>query len=264
VKSETPSNERKRAVAEDESLADKRVAKEAAVIKQRIESDPSNANAYLQLAEIYRRNGQFDQARSLLQKGLGPTGNNFDLSAELLDLEIEPFRQNLTITEQRLHDNPDDEELRRIRIRLLKEINARELEMFRMKAGRYPTDQSHRLELGVRLLRAGQVDEAIRELQGARSDPRIHWKCLHYLGHCFKTRNNWKLARRNFEESLHNLPSNEEGVKKEIFFQLAQGCAEAGELPDAVNFATELANLDFSYRDIGKLLDEWQERLKQE
>src|SRR5207244_10790976 len=122
---------------------------------------------YLQLSAYYRKNGQLDQARALLSKGLAPTGNSFELQTELADLEIEPFRQNLAITEQRLEENADDE-LRRIRVRLLKEINARELELYRMRAERYPTDMAHRLELGVRLLRAGQVDEAIRELQGAR------------------------------------------------------------------------------------------------
>ena len=53
-------------------------------------------------------------------------------------------------------------------------------------------------------------------------------------------------------------------LSKELFFQLAQGCADAGDLPDAINFGNELANLDFSYRDIGQLLDEWQTHLEED
>ena len=58
------------------------------------------------------------------------------------------------------------------RIRLRKEINTRELELHRRKAERFPTEMSHRYEAGVRLLRGGQVDEAIQELQAVRGDPR--------------------------------------------------------------------------------------------
>jgi tetratricopeptide (TPR) repeat protein len=113
----------------------------------------------------------------------------------------------------------------------------------------------------VRLLRAGQVDEAIRELQGIRNDPRHRGKVLVYLGYCFKTRNNWRLAERNFEEALQNLPASDLSTRKEVLFQLAQGAANAGELAKAVDRGYELANLDFNYHDIGRLADEWQARL---
>jgi tetratricopeptide (TPR) repeat protein len=231
-------------------------------LRMKIEADPTNANAQLQLAALYRRAGQIDQARSLLQEALGPTGHDFELTVELADLEIEPFRRNLAIAEEKQRLNPNDEEIRRVRVRLMKEINTRELELHRRKADRYPTEMAHRFELGVRLLRAGQTDEAIRELQAARSDPRHFWRSLLYLGYCFKNRNNWRLARRNFEEALQNLPPSEEATRKEILFLLAQGAAEAGELAVAVDMGSELANLDFTYRDIGRLLDEWQTRLQ--
>jgi len=236
---------------------------EVARMKARIEADPTVANAYLQLASHYRRLGQFDLARETLHGGLGPTGNHFELGLELADLEIEPFRSNLAVTEEKLKSNPNDEELRKIRIRLRKEINSRELELYRKKADRYPTEMANRFELGLRLLRAGQTDEAIRELQTARADPRQHWRALLYLGYCFKGRNNWRLAKRNFEEALQHMPPGEESARKEAIFQLAQGAAEAGEWTAAIDLAHELANLDFTYNDIGRLIDEWTTKMQQ-
>jgi tetratricopeptide (TPR) repeat protein len=240
-----------------------RSAAEVARLRGRIEADPTNANAYLHLAAVHRRAGQLEEARKLLEEGLGPTGNNFDLSLELADIDIEPFRRNLAHAEEKVRAHPNDEEVRKIRVRLLKEINTREMDLYRRKAERFPTEMAHRFELGVRLLRAGQVDEAIRELQAARHDPRHLWRSLLYLGYCFKSRNNWRLAKRNFEEALQNLPANEEATRKEILFQLAQGSADDGDLAGAVDLAHELANLDFTYRDIGQLLDQWQTRLRQ-
>lgn len=241
-----------------------RFAQETTTLRKRIESDPTNANAYLHLAGVYRRAGQIEQARELLEEALGPTGNDFDIQMELAELELEPFRQNLLATEQKLRASPQDEELRKLRARFRKEINTRELEMFRRRVDRYPTDKAARFELGVRLLRADQTDAAIRELQVVRSDPRFQWRSLLYLGHCFKQRNNWRLAQRNFEEALTHLPAGEDKTRKELLFQLAKGAAENNELSKAVDLGTELANLDFSFHDIGRLLDEWQERLNSE
>jgi tetratricopeptide (TPR) repeat protein len=259
-----PDEEPAAAAAPAEPPATDRVAREAAPLRARLQADPTNVNLHLQLAGVYRRADQFEQAQAVLQQGLGPTGNAFELMVELADLETEPFRRNLAITEEKLKAQPDDPELRKLLNRLRKEVNTRELNLYRQKADRYPTELGLRYEVGVRLLQAGQVDEAIRELQAARADPRHRWQSLLHLGRCFKERHNWRLAQRNFEEALQALPAGEVSRRKELLFELAQGCAEAGELAHAVDLGHELANLDFSYRDIGRLLDEWQARLQQD
>ena len=46
----------------------------------------------------------------------------------------------------------------------------------------------------------------------------------------------------------------------QLLFQLARGCADAGDLARAVELGMELANRDFGYKDIGQLLDDWQAR----
>ncbi|HZV06820.1 MAG TPA: hypothetical protein VE999_17185 [Gemmataceae bacterium] len=240
-----------------------RLEREAAPIRARLKNDPTSPHLYLQLATVYRRGDDFDKARAALQQGLGATGNAFELIVQLADLDIEPFRRNLAIAEEKFKADPENAELRRLRSRLRKEINTRELDLYRQKADRYPTEMSHRYEVGVRLLRIGKIDEAIGELQSSRADPRYRWQSLLALGHCFKARNNWRLAERNFEEALKNLPIGETNHRKEILYEMAVGCAGSNDLNKAIDMAHELANLDFSYRDIGRLLDEWQTRLQQ-
>jgi Tfp pilus assembly protein PilF len=249
-------------MAEPPAAPTDRVSHEAAALRDRIQADPTNYRLHLQLAGLYRRAEKLGEARIALQEGLQMTGNHFELAIDLADLEIEPFRRNLALTTEKMRREGTTDELDRIRLKLLKEINARELDVYRQKAERYPTELGHRFELGVRLLRANQTDEAIRELQAARADPHYQWRSLYFLGFCFKARNNWRLAQRNFEEALRCLPANEEETRKEILFQLAHGSADAGDLAHAVELGYELANLDFAYKDIGKLLDEWQTRLQ--
>src|SRR5256885_14065011 len=125
-----------------------------------------------------------------------------------------------------------------------------------MKTDRSPTVLVQGLDLGVRLMRAGQMEEAISELQLVRKDPRLVGKAAMYLGFCFRNRNNWRLAERNFRDALKNLPAAEEASRKEVMFQLATGTADAGDLSAAVDLGHELGNPHYLYRDIRRLLDE--------
>ena len=70
------------------------------------------------------------------------------------------------------------------------------------------------------------------------------------------------LVRRNFERFGFLPIETPSAERKEVLFQLAQGHAEAGDFPQAIDLGHELANLDFSYRDIGRLIDDWQSRLQ--
>lgn len=254
-----------------------KVAKETAAILKRIEASPTEPELYVQLSAVYRRHSQADRARAVLQQGLGPTGNHFKLQAELLELDLLPLRDNLDRVDAKLKaaagrphddtdfaDEPSADELKALRSKLHKEIAAREAELFRMKAERFPTDVTHRLELGLRLMKLDKIDEAIAELQVARRDEKWKGKAALYLGVCFRKRNNWKLAQRNFEDALLALTAAaDEPARKEVLYQLATGSAENGELPRAVDLGHELANMDFGYKNIGQLLDTWHAQTQQ-
>jgi tetratricopeptide (TPR) repeat protein len=259
-----------------------RLSRDADPLLRRIEADPTEPALYVQLAGVYRRHNQPDRARAVLMQGLGPTGNAFQLQLSLMELDLAPVRRNLELVEARLQRLKDkspsngeetakgveideelsERELQHLRTKLVKEINAREIDIFRVKADRFPADLVHRIELGTRLLKADLVEEAIAELQQAKKDEKLKWKAAMLLGMCFKRRNNWRLAQRNFEDALAAVPVTDESARKELLYQLASGCAENGDLPRAVDLGHELANLDFSFKNIGKLLDEWNDRMQ--
>ena len=255
-----------------------KLGRDADPIRKRLEADPTEPSLYIQLATVYRKHGQDDRARATLQQGLGPTGNAFQLQLALMELDLAPYHKKLDQTETKIRqladrsrnvdDDEEDEEpqsaedLTRIRGKILKEINNREIEIFRVKADRFPTETLHRFELGLRLIKADLLDEAIRELQQVKKDERYAWKAATYLGVCFKKRNNWRLAQRNLEDALAALPPTEESGRKEVLFQLATGSADNGDLPRAIDLGHELANMDYSFKGIGKLLDDWNDRVQ--
>lgn len=241
------------------------------LLAKRLEADPTEPLLYIQLAHIHRKLGDEERARAVLRQGLGPTGNHFSLQTELLELDLIPLRRNLESADKQLReyrempaderDSDDEARLVENRTKLAKELLTQETELYRAKADRQPSDSTLRLELGYRLLRLDRVDEAIAELQQARRDERCKGRAGLYLGQGFRKKGNWRLARRNLEEAIKALPSNDEQHRKEALYQLATGAAEAGELAEAVDFGNELANLDYAYRGINKLLDEWHAKL---
>jgi predicted Zn-dependent protease len=151
-----------------------------------------------------------------------------------------------------------------MRGKLKKEIYAREAEILRVKVDRFPNEVVHRIELGKRLMKMDKLDEAITELQQARRDERLKGQAAMMLGVCFRKRNNWRLAQRNFEEALALLVNpSDEPARKEVLFQLATGSADAGDLTRAVELGHELANIDFGYKNISGLLDDWDAKVRE-
>ena len=128
-----------------------RLARDADPLLKRIEADPTEPSLYLQLAAVYRKYGHEDRARDVLQRGLGPTGGAFQLQLELMDLDLAPVRKNLEHADARLRkarekarvtaddddtanaangDEMTEAELASLRLKLVKEVNTREIEVF--------------------------------------------------------------------------------------------------------------------------------------
>ena len=241
-----------------ESLAYERIARDENMLLKRIADQPANALGYLQLGQLYRRNDMLDKARDTFQKGIAAVGQHFEIGLELSDLDIDPFRKDLAIIEEKLRDDPKNVDLVPKRDALAKEINSRELTFYRTKSDRFPTDTNARYEMAVRLYQAGQPEAAINEFQKLRTDPKHKVRVLIYLGLCFIARNNWRLAQKNLEDGLAQMTAAEEHFRKDVMYHLACGYASIGELQKAIDLGSDLANIDYNFKDIGPKIEQWQ------
>ena len=240
-----------------------KVGRDVAAILKRIEADPTEPSLYVQLALAYRKAGQEDRAKAALTQGLSPSGNHHSLRQELLETELDPVRKKLAHATARLAHPREDDDPAHLAGKIRKythQINEHEINLFKMKLEKAPSDTSARLELGIRLVKADRTDEAIVELQQARKDEKMKGRSALHLGHAFIKKNNWKLAQRNFEDALAALPDNDEHSRKDVLFQLAVGAEKNGDKPRALELGHELANIDYGYNDIGNLIDRWEGR----
>lgn len=248
--------------AEPQSSPIQKKLNEIDSLRAKIQTEPSVAHHYLELARLYRRDDKWEDARSILDAGLAAIPGDFEVGLAIADLEIEPFRRNLKVAQTKLAAEPGDEKLRAQATKLNREVLARETAYWRQRADRMPSDHAARLELGIRLVQQNMPDEAIPELQQGRKEGKLRWKALAYLGHAFRLKRNWPLAKRNYEEAMLALPPGDEEPLKDVLFHLAKGAADAGDWPTALQHGNELANHDYAYMGIGALLEQWNRKFE--
>jgi tetratricopeptide (TPR) repeat protein len=145
------------------------------------------------------------------------------------------------------------------------ELNNQELEVYRKRVDRYPTNTLWKFETGVRLKRAGNYSEAIKMLQGALNDPKHRGMVLLDLGECFQHVKQFKLAKQHYVDAVEAIGDKNKEHRKKAMYRagvLAMGLAgmdQTGinqeELDDAEKYFTQLAALDFGYRDVSDRLD---------
>ena len=129
-----------------------------------------------------------------------------------------------------------------------------------------PTNLSLKYELGIRLKRGGQYQEAIQWLQMARADGKRKAQVHLELGECFQALKNYQLAMRNFEAALEATGDREQDMMKltlyragklALFLAVNEAGSESGKswLEMAEKHLTNLASLDYVYKDVPALLE---------
>ena len=233
-----------------------KVPREVATLVAKIEANPTNPNGYLHLAAVFRRADQFDEARRDLRAALGPTANSFEIAMEFIDLEIEPFRRDLAIAEEKLDRQPANPELQTLRAGWPRKSPPVSWSIFAINPTAFPPRTPIAWKWACGSCAAGKLTRPFGNSRpfaptgATRARPS-------FTSATVSRRNNWRLAQRNFEEALGQLTAADEKMRKEILYELAKGYAASGDLTRAIDMACELANIDFNYKDIGKLLDDW-------
>ncbi|MHC4294325.1 MAG: tetratricopeptide repeat protein [Planctomycetota bacterium] len=134
-----------------------------------------------------------------------------------------------------------------------------ELQEYTERAENYPTDLAIKFELGKRQYLSGKYDEAIGSLQQAQRDPRRHIPALNYLGQAFAKKGWLQEASETYERALETeMP---EVRKKEILYHLGDVYEKMDQLDKAQDMFSDLAQLDYNYRDTRNRLDQVRKKL---
>ena len=141
-------------------------------------------------------------------------------------------------------------------MRMRQELNRLETEVFRVRSERYPAVMSWKVELGTRLKRGGNFGEAIKVFQQATGEPRRRGLVHLELGECFQQIKQYKLAMSNYQTAIEALADRgEPDLRKKALYRAGVLAMGLEDLDLAETYLTELAGLEYGYRDVAERLN---------
>jgi tetratricopeptide (TPR) repeat protein len=140
-----------------------------------------------------------------------------------------------------------------------REIDEKELELYRKRVERYPNNLQYRAQFADRLKKHGMYNEAIAEYQTARNDPKYRGLCLLALGQCFQKIKKYQLAMKHYEEAIEEIADRDVDNKKKALYLAGRLAAAMKNFEAARRYLNTLAGMDFSYKDVSQLLDKLDE-----
>jgi tetratricopeptide (TPR) repeat protein len=220
-----------------------------ATYETQLAQEPGNFRLLRELAELCRKQDDFDQALAYYQRILDGSGINDPLILQLIrDTRLAKFDQQ----SKSLDPAAPDHEARLAAIRT--ERAAWQLDEVKRRADLNPSDLGIRFELGELYFQAGKLSEAIAELQKGQNNPNRRIAAMNLLAQCFAKRNMNDLAARKFQEALKEKQVFDDEAK-ELRYQLGCVFEKMGKTEEAIEQFKLIYEQDVSYRDVMTKVD---------
>jgi tetratricopeptide (TPR) repeat protein len=220
-----------------------------------IQARPAEVENYLGLAKIFAAQHRLREAEQIMTQALAVTGGgDLRVREQLEETQLQRVHQQVEIAARRAEQEKSDE-AKELARRMAAQANQVELEVYASRAARDPGNLLLHYELGLRLKRAGKFKEAISAFQTARDDARHRAMVQIHLGESFQHIRQFKLALASYEAAIEAADSMQPDVQKLALYRAGVLAAEFKDIDRAERYLTQLAAIDFGYRDVADRLD---------
>ncbi|MDZ7619293.1 MAG: tetratricopeptide repeat protein [Patescibacteria group bacterium] len=223
-------------------------------LKQLIKRKPKDLPNYHELAQIYIDGEKYEDAADLMQKAHEVSGHDADVRERWEDVQLRALRQKMVLAQDKADEGGGDAAKATV-AKAQKALIDKEVEVFEKRVERYPNNLEFKFKLGQRYQMAGRHNDAIKQFQLSRTDPRRKGVCMLCLGQCFQKIKQNQLAINHYEMAIKEIPDRDAENKKTALYLAGKIALQAGDLETAEKHLTTLAGLDFTYRDVSALLD---------
>jgi tetratricopeptide (TPR) repeat protein len=220
-----------------------------------IASQPAELANYVELAEIFTGENRLREAEEILTRALAASGGgDLSIRERLEEAHLRRAHYQVLLAQRRAEEDktPEAADLAR---RMTAQANQAELEVYAARAARTPGNLLLQYELGLRCKRAGKFKEAIRAFQAARDDARHKAMVQLHLGESFQHIRQFRLALSSYEAAIDASDTMQLDTKKLALYRAGVLAAELGDRDKAEKHLTQLAAIDFGYRDVAERLD---------
>ena len=223
-------------------------------LEQAIVERPEDIDSYVQLAELLNSEKSYRDAEQVLRRALPVSGGSLNVQELLEKTQLRRSRAELSALAQKAKEAPGEEveaklaSARRRNLRL-------ELDTYAARSERYPDDLRLKYEVGTRMKKLGNYEEAIPYFDAAEADSKHAAASMLYRGECLQQMKQYTAALKSYEQA----GATSEGTPAEVL-QLAlyrAGTLAIG-LKDSVrakNWLEKLLKMAPGYRDAASRLD---------
>lgn len=239
--------ERSNRMTVDKEGAEKRVGD----LEKAIHENPQDLDLYKRLVKTHLRSDNYQEALRCLDKAALLPQSSSDIALKQLRSEIMIKATELELDGLRgAGDQDSGDRIQKLRAQL----EALKLEESRKMVEQFPNDYGQRLNFGELLLKAGRVDEAIKEFQVAQRSTSLKQRACVMLGRSFSEKRLFDLALEQFDKAIGDSPGMDD-FKKDVLYASAQCCESLGNQEEAIRRYKLIYANDISFRDVASKID---------
>jgi len=224
--------------------------------EKKLRREPENEEIYLDYYDYFYQANQIKKAEDVLLRliKVHDTPKN---QLRLLETQRRKLMDEVTKIKSDFEttNKPEvREKLKPLFYKKKEEMEKKTSELYHKRVAENPGNSSYHFDLGVMYQQQGKFKEAITEFQAAKSDASLQGECLLALGQCFQQIKQYRLAMNHYQEAANKIQDTGD-TKKKVLLLAAKLAYGLQDFEKADDFASELAAIDFSYKDVGELLD---------
>ena len=215
-------------------------------LEARLAEEGREPGLLIEIGELYAKLRDWPAALEFHSQALEYRRDDFDLACKVSDLEARVLKKRVAQADKA--GNRDEAD------RLEAELLRHELGELRRRVERRPGDMQLRLALGKRLVKAGETDSALGELQKVIGDLRLGNEAHFHMAGCFQTKGILDLARKEYETALKGCEGGSDRGK-EILYNLGLISEAEGDPEGARNSYIRIFEVDIGYRDVAAKME---------
>ncbi|MBI2919979.1 MAG: tetratricopeptide repeat protein [Planctomycetes bacterium] len=213
-------------------------------------TNPAQAKTLKKISDLQRKKHDLDAAIATLERAAQLDRADATIRMKIGDIRIEKLEGKAGAAKAAANNDTNDPGFRAAYSELIKY----KIEEFARRAKDHPTDMQLRYEYGRALLTGGQVDLAVAEFQQTVKDPKRKLESMNFLGQCFFRKKIFDLAATQYQKALEVCPTSE--WEMQLRYNLMDALKALGKIEDAKAECKKIMNIDISYKDVSKKLEE--------
>ena len=255
--------ERKKSAAEKEAeeMSANNVSEED-IYEKKLAKTPDDRDLWLDYVQFFNMRGNRRKEEDTLRRALKQFPDDQNMLLRLDDVRKERAKNDLALVRDQAMKNPTDA-MKQKYAAAKKAFEEASLALIMRKLEINPNAADVRFEHGQFLMAHGDFRGAIGELQKAQLDDSLKADCFLAIAQCFEKIKQYKLALTHYEKAIDAYGNriNSESGKKALY---SCGLLAAGlrDYKKAETLFQNLATIDFSYKEVGVLLDKVAEKLQ--